>query len=68
MDFYISTNTDNSSGMSFKTKEDFLREVSLMVDDCVENGGSYFEIAVDSDASCYWNEDEEYDEDCDEEC
>lgn len=73
MDFYISTNSDNGSGMSYKTKEDFLKEIELMIDDCIENGGSYFEVTVDSDASCYWNEDEEYDEDdydyddCDEE-
>ena len=63
MDFYISTNSDNGSGMSYKTKEDFLKEIELMIDDCIENGGSYFEVTVDSDASCYWNEDEELDED-----
>ena len=48
-----------SSGMKFKTKEEFLKEISLMVDDCAANGGTYFDITVDADASCYLMKEEE---------
>lgn len=61
MDFYIATMNDNGSGMEYTTKEDFLKEISLMIDDCITNGGTYFEIQVDSDASCF-NIDEDEDE------
>ena len=59
MNYHISTTFDNGSGMEFRTKEDFLKEISLMIDDCIENGGSYFEITVDTDASCFYCDDEE---------
>lgn len=54
MDFYIGT--DGGSGMEFKTKEDFLNEISSMIDDCVANGGTRFDVSVDSDASCFCEE------------
>ena len=57
--FYISTLNDNGSGMSFHSKEDFLRELSLMIDDCKANGGTTFDITVDTNASCFYNDSEE---------
>ena len=54
MTFYIGS--ENASGMSFKTKEDFLKEISLMIDDCEANGGTQFDIMVEADASCYYEE------------
>ena len=56
MDFYISTG--NGSGCRYHTKEDFLEEISLMIDDCIANGGTYFDATVDADASCYLAESE----------
>lgn len=56
MKFHI--NTMNGSGMKYNTKEDFLKEVSLMIDDCTDNGGTYFSIEVDADASCFYIEDD----------
>lgn len=56
--FTIETTNDNGSGMSYGTKEEFLKEISLMIDDCIANGGTFFDIQVDSDASCFWQEDE----------
>lgn len=53
MNFYISTLNDNGSGMTYGTKEELLHELSLMIDDCIENGGSFMEITVDADASCF---------------
>ena len=55
MEFTIDTLNDNGSGMEYYNKEDFLKEVSLMIDDCIANGGAYFSIAVDADASCFCN-------------
>ena len=59
MKYSIETLNDNGSGMSYKTKEDFLREVGLMIDDCIANGGTFFDIQVDSDASCFCTDKEE---------
>ena len=57
--FTIETLNDNGSGMTYKTKEEFLKEIGLMIDDCINNGGTYFDVQVDSDASCFCQEDEE---------
>lgn len=57
MRFYIETLNDSGSGMVYKTKEDFLNEISLMIGDCIDNGGTFFDVQIDSDASCFYNED-----------
>lgn len=62
MKFSIYTMNDNGSGMEYKTKEEFLKEIGLMIDDCIENGGTYFSVEVSSDASCFVVDEEEYDE------
>ena len=62
MKFYIETLIDNGTGMVYNTKEETLKEISLMIDDCIENGGTFFEISVDSDASCFYTEDEDEEE------
>lgn len=54
--FTIETLNDNGSGMSYRTKEEFLKEISLMIDDCIENGGTYFDVQIDSDASCFFSD------------
>ena len=56
--FTIKTLNDNGSGMSYKTKKEFLHEISLMIDDCIKNGGTFFDVQVDSDASCFCNDEE----------
>lgn len=58
MKFSIETLNDNGSGMSYTTKERFLNEVSAMIDDCVANGSTFFDIQVDSDASCFYQADD----------
>ncbi len=64
MHFYINTLNDNGSGMEYVTKESFLNELSKMIDDCIENGGMYFDANIDADASCFIidenTEDDEY--------
>ena len=57
MEFTITTLNDNGSGMKYNTKEEFLKEISLMIDDCIANGGTFFDVQVDSDASCFYQED-----------
>ena len=56
VNFTIETLNDNGSGMEYTSKEAFLKEISLMIDDCVANGGTFFDIQVDSDASCFCTE------------
>jgi hypothetical protein len=53
MTFYIGANS--GSGQEFDNKEDFLRELSLMIDDCGANGGTQFDVTVDADASCFYD-------------
>lgn len=47
---------DNGSGLEYFNKEDFLEELSLEIEDCIKNGGTYFSIGVNSDASCFYND------------
>ena len=51
MKFYIGI--DSGSGQSFNTKEAFLHELSLMIDDCEANGGHQFDVTVEADACCF---------------
>ena len=53
INFTIETLNDNGSGMKYTSKEAFMKEISLMIDDCIANGGTFFDIQVDSDASCF---------------
>ena len=62
MKFYIETLNDNGSGMKYKTKKEFLNEISLMIDDCIANGGTFFDAQIDSDASCFYCEDKNEEE------
>ena len=59
MKFYIQTLNDNGSGMKYNTKEDCLKEIGLMIDDCIANGGTFISFDVDSDASCFYNDEED---------
>ena len=63
MKFYIQTLNDNGSGMKYDTKEECLKEIGLMIDDCIANGGTFISFDVDSDASCFYiSEDDEEEE------
>lgn len=53
MKYYIETINDNGSRMKYNTKEEFLAEISKMIDDCIENGGTYIDFTADSDASFF---------------
>ena len=53
INFTIETLNDNGSGMEYTSKEAFLKEISLRIDDCIANGRTFFDIQVDSDASCF---------------
>lgn len=56
MKFYIETINDSGTGMKYSTKEDFLSEISRMIDDCIKNGATFFDVQVDSDVSCFYEE------------
>lgn len=42
--FYILT--EGGSGMKFYNKEDFLEEISFLIEDCENQGGTEFDIEV----------------------
>ena len=52
--FTIETINDNGSGIEYNTKKEVLEEIALMIDDCITNGGTYFDIQIDSDVSCFY--------------
>ena len=54
MKYTIETMNENGSGMAYKTKDEFMKEIGLMIDDCIANGGTFFDVQVDSDASCFY--------------
>lgn len=54
MKFYIQTINDCGSGMKYNTKEECLKEIGLMIDDCINNGGTFISFNVDADASCFY--------------
>lgn len=58
INFSIETLNDNGSGMEYTSKEAFIKEISLMVDDCIANGGTFFDIQVNSDASCFCSDED----------
>lgn len=51
--FTIATLNDNGSSMKFLSKDDFLKELSMMIDNCNDNGGSFFDVEVNSNVSCF---------------
>ena len=53
MIFTTMSTWDNGSGCAYYTKEKFLEEVAAMIDDCIANGGTYFDCEITTDASCY---------------
>lgn len=53
MIFTITSVWDNGSGCTYYTKEKFLEEISAMIDDCITNGGSFFDAEIATDASCH---------------
>lgn len=59
MKFYIGT--DLGSGQELNNKKDFLHELELMINDCEANGGTRFDITVDADAGCFYNDSGEVD-------
>ena len=56
MKFGIYTMIDNGSGMKYSTKEEFLNELSRMIDDCEANGGTHFDVEVLTNKSCFLDE------------
>ena len=60
MKFTITTLNDSGSGMKYCTKAAFINEIELMIQDCMNNGGTRFDVTVDSDVSCFYEDDEEY--------
>lgn len=54
MKYYIQTSSDNGSGMKYNTKEELLKEIGFMIDDCIANGGTYMCFDISADASCFY--------------
>ena len=59
MRFMITTLNDNGSGMKYFSKEDFMKELSMEIDDCIANGGTFFSVEVNSDVSVFMKESKE---------
>lgn len=57
MDYSIYT--QGGTGLKYTTKEDFLNEISDMIDKSIGHGGSWVSIELFSDASVYENEEDD---------
>lgn len=60
MKFFIAT--ENGSGLEYFNKEDFLAELSRMIDDCEANGGTQFDVEVYPDAECFYHPEDDDDD------
>ena len=50
MRFYIYIKNGNGFGIKYHKKEDFLKEIVLMIKDCIASGGTYFSVSIETDA------------------
>lgn len=57
--FTIETVNDNGSGIKYYSKNEFLTEISRMVDDALLNGCTFIDFQCDSDASFFANNSDE---------
>lgn len=62
MVFTTTSTWDNGSGCAYYSKEKFIAELSAMIDGCVANGGTYFDVEVTTDASTHLNDETEEDD------
>ena len=53
MKFFIVKMNDNDNGTQYDTKEEFLAELSLMIDEAEARGESHFVVGIDN----YFEED-----------
>ena len=59
MKFYIST--DFGSWQKFNNKKDFLHKLELMINDCETNDGTRFDVTIDADVSCFYDDSDDED-------
>ena len=59
MKFYICTRNNKGFVLKYRTKENFLKEIVLMIKDCIANDGTYFSVDVKTDASCFYCNEED---------
>ena len=52
MDFFMTTNHAPQTYRTIWSKEEFLEEISKMIDKAVEAGGTYFDLVVNTDVDC----------------
>ena len=52
MDFFMTTNHAPQTFRTIWSKEEFLKEISNMIDKATENGGTYFDLIVNTDVDC----------------
>ena len=52
MDFFMTTNQAPQTYRTIWSKEEFLEEISKMIDKAVEAGGTYFDLVVNTDVYC----------------
>ena len=52
MDFFMTTNHEPQTYRTMWSKEEFLEEISKMIDKAVEAGCTYFDLIVNTDVDC----------------
>lgn len=44
---------EDGSGMKYTDIERFIDEIRMQIRDCIDNGGTYYSIIINADASCF---------------
>lgn len=52
MDFFIATNQAPQTYRVIRSKEEFLEELSKMVDKAIDGGCTFFDMLVNTDVDC----------------
>ena len=52
MDFFMTTNHAPQTFRTIWSKDEFMEEISKMIDKAVEAGGTYFDLLVNTDVDC----------------
>jgi hypothetical protein len=50
MDFFVTTSKASHSYRVLRTKEELFEELSTMIDKSIENGGTYFDLIINTDS------------------
>lgn len=52
MDFFVTTSQAPQTYRTIWSKEELMEELSKMIDKAIENGGTFFDMLINTDVDC----------------